>query len=112
MSTVQLYPDTLEQVAAYARALSDACESLPDGDGEKVHLGRVEVMDQYGEHIGYLVDEVGGSFMFVGKDWYDDMRVDEQRRARASAFLNSILSDGVLKESFLGTVEKLARMIR
>lgn len=72
MSKVQLYPEALKQIATYAEALTEACKSLPDGGDEIVYLGQIEVKSQYGELLGYLVDEVGGHFMFVGPGWYTE----------------------------------------
>lgn len=73
----QLYPGQMQIIAHYINALNEASTSLstslPDvGDGEMVVLGRIEVKSQYGEVIGYLVDEIGGSFSFVGPDFYKE----------------------------------------
>lgn len=61
----QLYPQQLDGISQMCKAL----DAIPEIE---VVFGRIEVRTPHGELLGYLVDEVGGSFSFAGTDWYDN----------------------------------------
>lgn len=60
---MQLYPEQMVAIAKMCEALNAVPES-------EVQFGRIEVKTEHGELLGYLVDEVGGSFSFASLDWY------------------------------------------
>jgi hypothetical protein len=64
-----LYPETLEQILAYIRHLNDAegdvMELSMKTGIDAIGLDDIKVIDGSGNHIGWLVDEVGGAWAFT-----------------------------------------------
>lgn len=61
---MNLYPEQMKALAAM-------CEALNAVDERAVQFKRIEVQDEHGQSLGYLVDEAGGAFSWAPPGWYD-----------------------------------------
>lgn len=61
MSAPYLTPETLREIADYV----DALNAVTEQHGSKAaYVQNIPVLDGYGEHVGLIVDEVGGIYQF------------------------------------------------